>query len=142
MKIRELCAEDYNVVVDIWRRAGLPYRPEGRDSKERFQIEIQQDTAEFLGAQIEGTLVGVVLGTHDGRKGWINRLAVLPEYRHRGIGKLLVDHAERRLNERGIRIVTCLIEGDNDASKAFFQRLGYVSHPDIAYFAKRSSPDW
>ena len=142
MKIRELSAEDYSIVVEIWHRAGLPYRPEGRDSKERFQIEIQQDTAVFLGAQMEGALVGVVLGTHDGRKGWINRLAVLPEYRHRGIGKLLVDHAERRLNERGILIVTCLIEGGNDASRDFFKALGYIGHPDITYYSKRQSADW
>lgn len=142
MKIRELSEEDYDLVVDIWSRAGLPYRPQGRDSRERFGIEVQQDTAVFLGAELDGMLAGVVLGTHDGRKGWINRLAVLPEYRNRGIGELLVDHTERRLNQRGILIVTCLIEGENESSKAFFQKLGYVSHPDITYFSKRRSADW
>ena len=35
-------------------------------------------------AEAGGELVGVVLGTHDGRKGWINRLAVAPAYQRRG----------------------------------------------------------
>ena len=84
----------------------------------------------------------MVLGTHDGRKGWINRLAVLPEYRSRGIGKALAIEVDHRLNDLGILIVTCLIEGGNDASEKFFESLGYVGHPSITYYSKRQSPDW
>jgi len=73
---------------------------------------------------------------------WINRLAVLPDYQKRGIAKALTIEVERRLNEAGILIVTCLIEGDNQVSREFFQSLGYVGHPDIAYYSKRQSPDW
>lgn len=142
MHIRRLMLEDYDTIIEIWIEAELPFRPLGRDAKERFQSELGQGTAIFLGAEIEGVLVGVVLGTHDGRKGWINRLAVLPEFRNRGIGKALAIETEQRLNELGIRIVTCLIEGENDAAKDFFQSLGYVGHPDITYFSKRQSSDW
>jgi ribosomal protein S18 acetylase RimI-like enzyme len=142
MHIRELTAQDYDAVVDIWRRAGLSHRPLGRDARAHFQSEIEQDTALFLGADVDGVLVGVVLGTHDGRKGWINRLAVLPEHQKHGIGKALAMKAEQRLNQRGIQIVTCLIEGGNDASEAFFESLGYVKHPGIVYYSKRKSADW
>ena len=142
MYIRTLTLEDYDRIVEIWTRAGLSFRPLGRDGKEFFQSEVGQETAIFLGAAMEETLVGVVLGTHDGRKGWINRLAVLPEVRERGIGKALVKEVELRLNELGILIVTCLVEGENDASKVFFESLGYVAHPDITYYSKRRSSDW
>lgn len=140
--IRRLNADDYHRMAEIWSEAGLPFRPNGRDGQARVQAEMQGDSAIFLGAEIDGELVAVVLGTHDGRKGWINRLAVLPEYRKRGIAKALTLEVERRLNDAGILIVTCLIEGDNPASEAFFQSLGYIGHPDITYYSKRKSPDW
>jgi len=137
-----LTIDDYDGIVEIWNLAGLSYRPLGRDARELFRLEIDQETAVFLGAESDGELVGVVLGTHDGRKGWINRLAVLPEYRSRGIGKALAIEVEHRLNDFGIQIVTCLIVGGNEASERFFKSLGYVSHPDITYYSKRQSPDW
>jgi len=142
MHIRELTLQDYDTLVDIWTKAGLSYRPLGRDAKENFQSEIDRDTAVFLGAEIDEALVGVILGTHDGRKGWINRLAVLPDHRERGIGRALVMETEKRFHELGIRIVTCLIEGGNDASEDFFESLGYIGHPDITYYSKRQSSDW
>ncbi len=142
MHIRELTLEDYDTIVAIWTQAGLSYRPLGRDAKEYLQSEIGGDTAVFLGAEVEGVLVGVVLGTHDGRKGWINRLAVLPGHRKRGIGRALVMETEKRLNDLGIKIVTCLIEGGNDSSEDFFESLGYIRHPDFTYFSKRQSSDW
>jgi len=142
MHIRELTIEDYDTLVEIWTKAGLPYRPLGRDAKEHFQSEISRDTAVFLGAEIDGALVGVVLGTHDGRKGWINRLAVTSDHRRRGIGRALVMETEKRLNDLGIKIVTCLIEGENNPSVDFFESLGYIGHPDITYYSKRQSSDW
>lgn len=142
MKLRELSWNDYNAVIDIWTRSGLPFRPCGRDSEQHIRAEIEQGTALLLGAELDDVLVGVVLGTHDGRKGWVNRLAVLPHARKRGVGKALALDVERRLHERGIRIVTCLIEGDNDTSQQFFRSLGYIDHPDITYFSKRQSADW
>jgi len=142
MHIRQLTLEDYDRTVEIWTRSGLSFRPLGRDAREHFQSEVGQGMAVFLGAEVDGELVGVVLGTHDGRKGWINRLAVLPEFCKRGIGKALALETEHRLSKFGIQIVTCLIEGDNDVSKEFFQSIGYVAHSNITYYSKRRSSDW
>jgi ribosomal protein S18 acetylase RimI-like enzyme len=140
--IRNLTPDDYDRLAEIWTQAGLSFRPDGRDGREYVQSEMERDSAIFLGAEVDGELVAVVLGTHDGRKGWINRLAVLPEYQKRGIAKALTVEVERRLNDAGILIVTCLIEGDNQASREFFQSLGYIGHPDITYYSKRQSSDW
>ncbi len=142
MTIRELTSNDYERVIEIWEQSGLAHRPFGRDACDHFCKEMRENTAIFLGAEVKNELVGVVLGTHDGRKGWINRLAVLPAFRGRGFAKALVLEVERQLHERGIFIVTCLIEGRNDASELFFQSLGYIGHPDIAYYSKRRLDNW
>ena len=137
MKIRDLRATDYEALVSLWERGGLPYRPNGRDARASIAREIDGDASIFLAAEIDGTLIGAVLGTHDGRKGWINRLVVAPERRREGIARALVEAVVERLSERGIRIVTCLIEDWNGASAAFFESLGFVHHEEIAYYSRR-----
>jgi ribosomal protein S18 acetylase RimI-like enzyme len=135
--IRKFQSEDYSAVIDLWQKAGLPFKPEGRDQKEKMLQEAAQATASFWVAEHDGAIVASVLGTHDGRKGWINRLAVLPEFRGKGIAVQLVQSAEESLYQKGIEIVACLIEDDNQVSMNFFKRLGYIKHPDILYFSKR-----
>ena len=133
--------DDYDDLIRLWEAAGLPSRPHGRDSRDAIARQMEEDTSIFLGAEEDGKLVGAVLGTHDGRKGWINRLAVHPTHRRRGIGRALVCAVEARLEAMGIGIIGSLIEDWNDDSVAFFARLGYVAHTDIVYFSKRRSPE-
>ncbi len=141
MRIRDLESQDYDDLVALWKATGLPYRPRGRDGRERITREMGGGCSVFLAAEEDGALIGAVLGTHDGRKGWINRLAVLPERHGQGIGRALVDAVERRLHANGIEIVTCLIEDWNEDSRVFFERVGYLRHPDVHYYSKRESPD-
>jgi len=77
----------------------------------------------------------------DLRKGWLNRLAVDPGHRHRGVAKDLIAEVEKALRKRGIRIFCALIEEYNTASKELFKRCGYVEHRDIIYFSKRESDE-
>ncbi len=139
--IRELRPEDYDALIELWNAAGLSHRPRGRDRREHIAREIAGGCSIFLVAEDDGRIVGSVLGTHDGRKGWINRLAVHPDYRRRGLGTQLVRAVEARLDAMGIDIVTCLIEDWNADSQAFFTALGYIRHDDIHYYSKRKSPE-
>lgn len=141
VSIRDLSIADYDELIRLWGEAGLPSRPQGRDSREAIARQMVGDTSIFLGAEQNGKLVAAVLGTHDGRKGWINRLAVHPTHRRRGIGRALVYAVEARLHGMGIGIIGSLIEDWNEDSMAFFARLGYLAHTDIVYFSKRRSPE-
>jgi ribosomal protein S18 acetylase RimI-like enzyme len=135
--IRELREEDYAALVALWREVGLPYRPQGRDGREAIARQLEEDTAVYLAAEVAGTVVGAVLGSHDGRKGWINRLAVLPDYSRRNVGAMLVAEVERHLAARGIGIFACLVEDWNEGSKAFFEKVGYKLFRGVSYFTKR-----
>jgi len=140
LKIREFCIEDYARVMEIWAEGGLPLKPKGRDSRENIARQVKMPNVLFLVAEEGSRVIGTVLATHDGRKGWVNRLAVDATLRKRGIGARLVREAERRLEALGMDILACLIEDDNAVSVAVFEKLGYKKHPEIIYFAKRKYP--
>jgi ribosomal protein S18 acetylase RimI-like enzyme len=129
--------------MSVWQRAGLhSIRAKGRDSRDAFARQFARGTHTIIGLELSGELIGVVLATHDGRKGWINRLAVLPEYRRQGYASRLVAEAERLLRAQGMTVIAVLIEPGNDVSLVLFTELGYVEPPDgMYYLTKRDSED-
>lgn len=139
--IRRLTIEDYDAVIALWQRSGLTsLRPVGRDSREAFAKQLAGGQI-AIGLEEDDRLIGVVVATHDTRKGWINRLAIDPDFRRRGYAQRLVEAAEAALRESGLTLIAALIEDDNDASLALFKRLGYAVHTDIYYVSKRDSSE-
>jgi len=94
-----------------------------------------------IGLEEDGRLIGVVIATNDTRKGWINRLAIDPDYQRMGYGKQLVQAAEEALREVGMKLIAAFIEEDNAASLALFEQLGYALHQHITYVSKRDSAE-
>lgn len=125
VRIRRLRAGDHAGVVDLLGLVGMNPHVRGRESPEAFRRQLRSSRTTYLGAFDGERLVGIVLGTHDSRKGWINRLAVYPEYQRRGIGTRLVRACERGLRAAGMEIFSALIEPGNEASETFFEGLGY-----------------
>ena len=65
--------------------------------------------------------------------GWINDLWVDPDCFRRGIGRQLVDEAERVAHDLGVKGTCCGIHPDNKPSRALFESKGYqhvYSYPD------------
>jgi len=131
--------QDYTPVIMLWRQGNIPYRPQGRDSRKNIITQLQQPNCYFLVAEVDHTIIGAIIGTHDGRKGWINRLVVAPSYQRKGIARRLVTEVERHFTSLGIDIIACLIEEWNTTSMQVFERLGYTKHQDILYFSKRKN---
>ena len=142
VEIRTLSIEDYDSIIKLWERAGLPSKPKGRDSKRAMERQMVSSPDLFIGAFYQGKLVGVVIGSYDGRmKGWINRLAIDPERRRMGIAQRLINAVERNLEKRGAAILCALFETPNNGSLSLFKKLGYTVHRDILYASKRESED-
>jgi GNAT superfamily N-acetyltransferase len=129
---------DYREILELWQRAGLAIRAEGRDSPGAFARQMQWGVQRVVGLRRAGRLIAVAVLTHDGRKGWVNRLAVDPDHRRQGLARRLVNEAERWFTqELGLEIWAALIERDNLASQALFEEMGYATH-DLVYVSKRT----
>lgn len=137
--IRRLTINDYEDIVELWDRAELPYKPEGRDSKLSIASEMEANPDFFIGAYAGDELVGTIIASWDLRKGWINRLAVDPTYRRKGVAETLIAEAEKVLKKRGARITCALIEDYNSGSMELFKKCGYVEDLNVTYFSKRES---
>jgi N-acetylglutamate synthase len=139
--LHDLRTDDYAEILALWERAGLPVRPEGRDAPDTFARQMADGRQRVLGLRANGKLIAVVVLTHDGRKGWVNRLAVEPAYRRRELATRLVAEAERWfVEDQGLEIWAALIEAENRDSQALFDALDYRRH-DVVYVSKRTRPE-
>ena len=141
MKYRTLGPEDYDEIIDVWKIAGLPFRPIGRDSKEEIIRQMELDPEMFLGAFVDSQMIGMIMGSYDSRKGWLNRLAVIPEHQGKGIAHSLVEEMEKLLKAKGFRIIATMIEDGHKESMKLFKNAGYIIHDDITYLTKREDAD-
>jgi len=138
--LRHLTVDDYDSLIRLWKDAGLQsVRLQGRDGHDAFAAQLAAGQI-AIGLEEGCQLIGTVLVTHDARKGWINRLAVHPDHRHKGCALQLIVAAEEELRAMGYRIFAVLIEADNNASRELFARQGYKAH-DVIYMSKRDSND-
>ncbi len=96
---------------------------------------------EVLVAILGNRMIGTVIGTNDGRKGWVNRLAVDPEYRGEGVATALVKNVEDCFKARSLKIFSCLVNAENEPSRSLFERMGYDRHPEVIYYSKKIEPD-
>jgi ribosomal protein S18 acetylase RimI-like enzyme len=141
LKIRPIVAEDYAAVRKLWRAAGLSVRPHGRDAQPQFLRQLAAFPTSYLLAECDEELVGVILGTHDLRRGWLNRIAVHPDHRRQGIARALITACEQALHAQGIGIIVSLVEEENTASAKLFADAGYSAQIPVRYFYKRTRPD-
>lgn len=136
-----LGAEHHAEIINLWQRAGLHIRPDGRDSLAAFTGQMTTGVQTPIGLRDGARLVAVVIATHDSRKGWINRLAVDPDYRRQGLAVRLIRLCEQHFQQLGIDIWAALIEDWNEASLALFRETGYLIHNDVLYASRRARVD-
>lgn len=138
MKIIPYTPDQYDQLIALWNRCGLPCEADGRDSRKRLEDQTYDDHVVLLVmTDDDDYLIGSVIGTFDGRRGWINRLAVDPDFRGHRLAARLIEAAEARLVEMGVMVFGALIEEQNFPSMAAFTHMGYAGWEKIVYFRKK-----
>ncbi len=123
MKIREFTMKDYDRMWQLWRLCRIPLAES--DSPERTAEKLKRDPDLFLVAEMNQAIMGVVMGSWDGRLAWIYNQAVDPRCRRMGVGSQLMEEIERRLQAKGAKRINLLIEKTNLEAEDFYQSSGF-----------------
>lgn len=140
-EIRRLTMDDYDDIIRIWQIAGLPHKPNGRDSRTMMAVEMRREQCIVVGLYLDGRMVGVGMAQYDGRRGWINRVAIDPDHRGIGLGREIIAECEAWLNTFGEVVICALIEDENAPSMSCFENAGYTCENTIKYWTKRPRAD-
>ncbi|GAA5166130.1 GNAT family N-acetyltransferase [Viridibacterium curvum] len=106
-------------------------------------LALMQATARYLArnpglsfvAEVADEVVGCLMAGHDGRRGYLQHLLVLPAYRGQGIARALVDACLAALAQEGIAKSHCDVLVSNAAAQAFWAHLGWARRDDILRFS-------
>lgn len=76
----------------------------------------------------------------EGHRGWINYLAVDPEFQRQGLGRKMMNEAERLLQDFGCPKINLQIREDNLEAIKFYECIGF-SEDKVVSFGKRLIAD-
>ena len=120
MQIRDFAPSDAETLVNILK-ANQQYGHPEIDGPEAMQRVHECQAAEFLVAEIEGQVVGMIRGTYDGSRAVIYLASVHPGHQRQGIGRSLVQEMARRFRGRGAGSISVIVPGD----AGFWKKLGF-----------------
>jgi len=118
-------------VIALWQRCELT-RPWNDPASDIARARKGENAAMLAGRDDSGIVASVLVG-HDGHRGWVYYVAVDPDCRHKGYGRVIMDAAEHWLRLRGIEKLQLLVRPDNSQVQAFYQSLGYLEQERIVY---------
>lgn len=134
MKTLEIDAindSDVENVVALWQRCGLT-RP-WNDAHADIALARQRDNSTILVGRDGGAIVATVMVGHDGHRGWVYYVAVDPDIRKRGFGRVIMAAAEDWLRAAGIAKLQLLVRRENEQANAFYGSLGFELSTSVMF---------
>jgi ribosomal protein S18 acetylase RimI-like enzyme len=124
LEIRPYKPEDKQAVINLWFACNLivPANNPTRDIERKLKVT----PGLFLVAILDGKIVGTCMAGYEGHRGWINYLAVAPDYRRQGIATRLMEVAEMKLKELGCPKINLQVRTTNTEVIQFYERIGYT----------------
>ena len=121
---RDIEDADIAAVIALWHAAGVarPWNDPATDIA--FARRHPHSTVRVA---VQGdAIAGTAMVGEDGHRGWVYYVAVAPGMQRHGLGRALMDDAERWLAARGVWKLQLLVRGDNLAAVGFYEALGYA----------------
>jgi ribosomal protein S18 acetylase RimI-like enzyme len=130
VRFREAEAADRDQVIALWQQCGLTRA--WNDPVADFDFALAGATSTILVHEISGEIVASVMVGHDGHRGALYYLAVVPEHQKTGLGRAAVDAAETYLNKLGVWKINLMIREGNEAALGFYRAIGFEANAVIS----------
>ena len=133
MEIRKMTIQDYEKVYELWMSCKNMGFNDIDDSKEGISRFLERNPNTSFVAIENEKLIGIILGGHDGRRGYIYHLSVNENYRKNGIGSELVKNCLESFKLEKISKVALLVFKYNEVGNLFWEKQGFILREDISY---------
>lgn len=128
--IRTMTLDDYDAVIALMNSTpGVSVRD--ADSRESTSRYLQRNPGMSFVAEVGTTLVGCVMCGHDGRRGYMQHLLVLDNYRRQGIANQLVARSLLSLESEGILKCHIDVFKTNHGAADYWRKQGWQLRTDI-----------
>jgi ribosomal protein S18 acetylase RimI-like enzyme len=138
--IHAMSIADYNEVIGLLTSTpGVSLR--SADSREAVERYLDRNPGLSFVARVDGLIIGCIMSGHDGRRGYLQHLAVEPSMRRQGIGTALVQRCLDALRELGIEKSHVEVLAGNEVAHRYWTTLGWQKRADIVRYSIVSSTD-
>jgi ribosomal protein S18 acetylase RimI-like enzyme len=135
MELRYAGTDDVPALLALWEVAGEnDARP--ADSAEKVELLLARDPEACTVAEDGGRIVGSLISGWDGWRAHLYRLAVHPEIRRRGVGQMLLAHAEERFRSLGATRADAMVLEGNDLGQTLWRAAGYAPQEEWRRWVK------
>ena len=139
MIIRPMIQSDVPALLTLWKESNLHFANKKREMYECNMMIEMNPTSCFVAAEDE-QIVGSVFGIFNGRRGWINHLAIHPNHQKKGLGSKLLNAAVQDLQKRGATRIVLGVSTSNLKTMEFYYKNGFQIMDDAVYLTK--DLDW
>ena len=117
-------------VIDLWKKCNLIVSQNDPLIDIQKKLDFQPEL--FFIALLKNKVIGSVMAGYDGHRGWLNYLAVLPEYQKKDYGRKLVEKAVNELRKLGCLKVNVQVRTDNASTINFYKNLGFKEEERVS----------
>ena len=129
MKIEKFERQHYPEIVELWRKAGIGIG--SSDTKDEVEAVLTRNPNLFLIGKKDGKIISSVIGTSDGRRGYVHHLAVDPSYQKKGYGKKIMEELIEIFRDMKVHKIHLLIQKTNRKVVKFYSKLGWETRDDL-----------
>ena len=136
--IRQYHAGDREDVIKLWSQCGLiaPQNNPKRDIERKLKV----NPGWFLVGRLDDEIIATCMVGYEGHRGWINYLAIAPQYRRQSFATQMMQEAEGILKDAGCPKINLQVRSSNKSVIAFYKAIGFKKD-DVVSMGKRLEPD-
>jgi len=139
IQIEEMHIKEFDEIYALWQSTEQIHLTE-IDTRESIARFLDRNPGFSYVARAGTEIVGAVLCSHDGRRGYLDHLAVKESQRLQGIGKALVLRCLYNLMRVGIRRWNLYVFEGNQEAIEFWKKIGWSPKLNMVMMSQPISP--
>jgi ribosomal protein S18 acetylase RimI-like enzyme len=133
--LSEMTMDDYDDIFSLWKTTASIGLSDGA-SREGTAAYLRHNPGLSVVVRQNGRLIGALLCGHDGRRAYFHHLVAASDFRHRGIGRKLVDECLARAAAQGILKAHAWVYCENQSGLEFWKQIGWTCRTELQILSR------